>query len=98
MALTREDKKDVSSAYGKALANKVAKVTHDGKERKVRMRHSGTDVSVGNKPDGGWVGKNAGGSHSDFHYGAKAKKPPAHKVLGLSHREWRDEGKPKAHY
>lgn len=30
MALNKEDKKDVSNAYGKALANKVSKVTKDG--------------------------------------------------------------------
>lgn len=29
MALSKEDKKDVSDAYGKALANKVSKVTRD---------------------------------------------------------------------
>lgn len=29
MALSREDKNDVKKAYGKALANKVAKVTRD---------------------------------------------------------------------
>lgn len=28
----------------------------------------------------------------------KKRKKPAHKVLGLSHKEWINEGKPKAHY
>jgi len=30
MALSNEDKKDVAGAMGKALANKVSKVTRDG--------------------------------------------------------------------
>ena len=33
MALNKEDKKDVSNAYGKALANKVSKVTKDKPKR-----------------------------------------------------------------
>lgn len=32
MALSREDKADVKGAMGKALANKVSKVTHDKPE------------------------------------------------------------------
>lgn len=55
MALSNEDKKDVSTSYGKALANKISKVTKD-------------------------------------------RKPPAYKLLGLSRKQWADEGKPKAHF
>ena len=33
MSLTPEDKKDVSKAYGKALANKVSKATKDKRHR-----------------------------------------------------------------
>jgi hypothetical protein len=55
MALSKEDHHDVKSALGKAMANKISKVTRD-------------------------------------------RKPRAHKVLGLSHKEWVAEGKPKAHY
>lgn len=36
MALTKEDKKDVSSKFGKALANKVEKAT---KDKKVGISH-----------------------------------------------------------
>ncbi len=45
MALSNEDKKDVKGAMGKALANKVAKVTRDKKPKignfdKAFSRHS----------------------------------------------------------
>ncbi len=38
MALTPEDKKDVKGAMGKALANKVSKVTRDGGWGEVHKR------------------------------------------------------------
>lgn len=28
----------------------------------------------------------------------KMRKHPAHRILGMSHKQWIDEGKPKAHY
>ena len=40
MALSGEDKKDVQGAMGKALANKVAKVTKDGFDGKKRWGNS----------------------------------------------------------
>lgn len=43
MALSNEDKKDVSKAYGKALANKVAKVTRDGKTYLNKERKNNAD-------------------------------------------------------
>ncbi len=41
MALSREDKKDVSGAMGKALANKVSKVTND-REHKAWLKGGST--------------------------------------------------------
>lgn len=40
MALNSEDKKDVSKAMGKAMANKVAKVTRDSSLRKKQIAES----------------------------------------------------------
>ncbi len=28
----------------------------------------------------------------------KVRKHPAHRILGMSHKQWVEEGKPKAHY
>jgi len=40
MALNKEDKADVKNAMGKALANKVAKVTRDGMDKNKRWGNS----------------------------------------------------------
>lgn len=37
MAISKEDKQDVKRAYGKAIANKVAKVTNDKKNRTINL-------------------------------------------------------------
>ncbi len=42
MALTLEDKKDVKSAYGKALANKVSKATHDNFDQHAQTKKNNT--------------------------------------------------------
>jgi len=50
MALSGEDKKDVKSAFGKALANKVAKVTRDGFDKDKRWGNSGIKGVGANSP------------------------------------------------
>lgn len=67
MALNREDKADVKGAMGKAIANKVAKVTRDGtKKLKVKdestpsyayhdYRGGKTKMKLESKPRLGWL-------------------------------------------
>ncbi len=50
MALTPEDKADVSGAMGKALANKVSKVTRDGVDKDKRWGNSGIKGVGANSP------------------------------------------------
>jgi hypothetical protein len=57
MALSNEDHKDVKKAMGKALANKVAKVTRDNRVRKlsVESKTLGRHYSeLGPKTDNGF--------------------------------------------
>lgn len=66
MALSREDKADVKGALGKALANKVSKVTKD-KNKKMHWGDKMSHIKKGNaenqkylrekNPDPWWVKK-----------------------------------------
>lgn len=50
MALNQEDKADVKGAMGKALANKVSKVTRDGVDKNKRWGNSGIKGVGANSP------------------------------------------------
>ncbi len=46
MALSGEDKQDVKRSMGKALANKISKVTRDGEKKSTRTHFMGTGTHV----------------------------------------------------
>lgn len=50
MALNNEDKKDVSNAMGKALANKVSKVTKDRFSKVGKTDDKGWQIETKKKP------------------------------------------------
>jgi hypothetical protein len=54
MALSNEDHKDVKGALGKAMANKISKVTRDSSMKAKYGGHGQGHFT----PNGGWIGKN----------------------------------------
>lgn len=79
MSLNSEDKKDITKAYGKALANKVSKATKDGNRYEkvhkyaVKDTHTGQKMSTGNPAEDGYK---AGRQDNIARYNKEVRKQP----------------------
>lgn len=78
MALSKEDKNDVKRAYGKALANKVSKVTKD-KGRKVKLSDAFPGESRMDK-----LKSRVGSDNRGANYKAMYKSMKRHENRGIS--------------
>lgn len=95
MALSSEDKKDVKSAFGKAMANKVSKVTRDSNvpfshvskrtnDTVLRMSLAGHKKAEAAKSKA--LSKKSGGDWSETTYGKKPEGSFYTSPTGSKHR------------